>query len=64
MVNIDNDETVLFGWVVFESREARDQVNELVAADPRMTDLIQPLISDSKPIFSANRMAYSGFTSV
>ncbi len=61
MVNIDNDETVLFGWVVFESKESRDRVNELVAADPRMTDLIQPLLADAKPIFSAHRMAYGGF---
>ena len=61
MVNVDNDETVLFGWVVFESKESRDRVNELVAADPRMTDLIQPLISESQPIFAAHRMAYGGF---
>ena len=30
------DETVVFAWIVFESREHRDQVNAKVMADPRM----------------------------
>ena len=51
------NETVVFGWVVFESREARDRANEKVAADPRMADLLQS--SDSG--FDAGRMAYGGF---
>jgi len=55
------EETVVFGWVVFESREARDLVNERVAADPRMVDLIAPLVDPSNTIFDAKRMAYGGF---
>lgn len=47
----------MFGWVVFESRESRDQVNAKVAADPRMPDLI----SSSGAGFDAERMAYGGF---
>ena len=57
------DETIVFGWVVFESREARDLVNKKVEADPRMEDLIAPLIDPSNLIFDANRMAYGGFQS-
>ena len=57
------DETIVFGWVVFKSREARDLVNKKVEADPRMEDLIAPLIDPSNPIFDANRMAYGGFQS-
>lgn len=51
------DEVVIFGWVEFESREARDRVNAKVAADPRMTELIE----SSNSGFDAKRMAYGGF---
>ena len=51
------EEAIVFGWVVFESREARDLVNEKVASDPRMADLI----SSSNSGFDAERMAYGGF---
>ncbi len=54
------DEAVVFGWVVFNSREARDLANEKVAADPRMTDLID----ESNSGFDAKRMAYAGFQSL
>jgi uncharacterized protein YbaA (DUF1428 family) len=33
------DETVVFSWIVFESRESRDQVNAKVLADPRMKEM-------------------------
>ncbi len=52
-----DDESVVFAWAVFESREARDAANEKIAADPRMADLIDP----SNPIFDPKRMAYGGF---
>ena len=58
------DETVIFGWVTFESREARDLVNKRVVTDPRMTDLINPLTNTSRPIFDAERMVYGGFRSL
>ena len=57
------DETIVFGWIVFESREARDLVNEKVEADPRMPELITPLIDPSNLIFDSQRMAYGGFQS-
>ena len=53
--NAKNDEAIIFGWVVFKSRGARDLANEKVAADPRMMDLINPLTQASKPIFDAGR---------
>jgi uncharacterized protein YbaA (DUF1428 family) len=55
------DEVVIFGWVVFASREARDHANEKVASDPRMTDLVSPLSTSVRPIFDAKRMIYGGF---
>ena len=54
------DEIIVFGWVVFESREARDLANEKVAADPRMAELID----SSNSGFDARRMAYGGFQSL
>ena len=57
LVAATEDETIVFGWVVFDSREARDLANEKVAADPRMAELID----SSNSGFDAKRMAYGGF---
>ncbi|NNF02832.1 MAG: DUF1428 family protein, partial [Rhodothermales bacterium] len=55
------DEIIVFGWVVFESREVRDVANDGVAADPRMAALVDPLLEPPDPVFDAERMAYGGF---
>lgn len=55
-----DDEAIVFGWVVFESRAARDLANEKVAADPRMVEIM----SASNTGFDAQRMAYGGFRSL
>ena len=57
LVAANEGEAIVFGWVEFESREARDLANEKVAADPRMTDLVSAADSG----FDAERMAYGGF---
>ena len=36
------DETVFFSWVVFQSREHRDEANGKIAADPRMMEIMDP----------------------
>lgn len=51
------DEVIVFGWIVFDSRQTRDLVNLKVMADLRMVDLLD--ITDSG--FNAERMAYGGF---
>ncbi|MGW9686855.1 DUF1428 domain-containing protein [Flagellimonas sp. 2504JD1-5] len=61
LLEAKKDEAIIFGWVEFTSREARDLANKKVAADPRMVDLIAPLTSASKITFDAQRMAYGGF---
>ena len=58
LVAATESEAIVFGWVVFESREARDAANEKVAADPRVADLV----AASSSGFDAERMAYGGFT--
>jgi len=64
LVATTKDEIIIFGWVTFNSREARDLANEKVAADPRMTELVNPLTDTSNPVFDAKRMAYGGFQSL
>lgn len=63
VTNAKKDEAIIFGWVVFESREARDLANERVAADPRMAVLVAPLTDPKRLIFDAERMVYGGFRS-
>ena len=60
LMAVKEDETLVFGWVRFSSREARDKANEKVAADPRMAELINSADSG----FDASRMAYGGFQSL
>lgn len=50
-------ETVVFSWIVYTSRAARDRVNARVMKDPRITKSMQ----DPMP-FDIKRMAYGGFT--
>ena len=54
------NETVIFAWIVFESREHRDRVNQAVMADPRLEKMMNP----SSPPFDCKRMAYGGFTTI
>lgn len=56
LVGATEGAAIVFGWVEFDSREARDRANEKVAADPRMADLMK--LSNSG--FDADRMAYGG----
>lgn len=51
------DEAIVFGWVVFESREVRDLANKKVVTDPRMAELVD----SSSSGFDAKRMVYGGF---
>ncbi len=60
-VDVKEDEEVIFGWVVFPSKEVRDLANQQVPKDPRMTELVAPLMSPGKMIFDASRMIYGGF---
>ena len=56
-VNLEEGETVIFSWIVYESREKRDEVNDKVMKDPRMADLMKP---EAMP-FDGKRMVYGGF---
>ncbi len=55
-VDLKDDETVMFSWIVYKDRAQRDQINEKVMADPRMKDM-QP---GDMP-FDGKRMIFGGF---
>ena len=55
-VKLEPVETVVFAWIVYESREHRDRVNAAVMAGPRMADM------DPKTMpFDGMRMFWGGF---
>lgn len=60
-VDAKEDEEIVFGWVVFPSKEIRDLANNKVPKDPRMAELVGPLTNPKKLIFDASRMIYGGF---
>ena len=49
------DETVVFSWIVWPSREARDAGMEAVMNDPRMSAETNPMP------FDGTRLIYGGF---
>ena len=59
-VQLKDDETVVFSWIVFENREQRDRINEKVMADPRLKDMMDP---QNLP-FDGMRMFWGGFKSI
>jgi uncharacterized protein YbaA (DUF1428 family) len=51
------DDTVIFAWIVYASREHRDQINAKIMADERMAKMMDM----SNPVFDCKQMAYGGF---
>lgn len=51
------NETVIFAWIVYESREERDRINAAVMEDPRL----KADMESGKMPFDFKRMAYGGF---
>jgi len=56
-VQAKDDETVVFAWVTYESRQHRDEILAKVMADPRMKAGMENMPFDGK------RMIYGGFES-
>ncbi|EPC03983.1 RNA signal recognition particle 4.5S RNA [Litchfieldella anticariensis FP35 = DSM 16096] len=49
------DEAVVFGWIIWPSREVRDQAMAKAMEDPRMQPDVNPMPFDGK------RLIYGGF---
>ncbi len=58
-------ETVIFAFIVFESREERDRINALVMEDETMKEMMKEMMKpDAAETFDYTRMAYGGFKSI
>ena len=57
-VQAKDDETVVFSWLEYPSRAARDAANEKIMSDPRMKEM-----GASMP-FDGKRMIFAGFDSI
>lgn len=55
-VRLEEGETVVFAWILYESREHRDRVNAKVMEDPRIADLDPATMP-----FDTRRMFWGGF---
>jgi uncharacterized protein YbaA (DUF1428 family) len=55
-VQLQPDEVVCFSWIIYSSREERDQINAKVMADPRIAGM-----DPSSMPFDGKRMIYGGF---
>lgn len=56
-VRLEPDERVVFAWIVYESREHRDRINQNVMKDPRLAHMMGP---KAMP-FDGKRMFWGGF---
>jgi uncharacterized protein YbaA (DUF1428 family) len=54
-VKAEEDETVVFSWIEYPSKEVRDEANKKLMADPRMKEMGENMPFDGK------RMIYGGF---
>ena len=59
-VQLKDDEIVVFSWIVFESRDHRDEVNAKAMSDPRLAGMMDP---KAMP-FDGKRMFWGGFETI
>lgn len=58
------DETVVFSYIVYPSREQRDAINAKVMADPRIQEFCPDKNPDAVMPFDVTKMAYGGFKTI
>jgi uncharacterized protein YbaA (DUF1428 family) len=58
-VLLEPDETVVFAWITYESRAARDEINAKVMNDPRIKDM-----DPARMPFDGKRMFFGGFRTI
>jgi len=54
-------ETVVFSWIVYQSKGHRDRVNAKVMKDPRILKIIE---ESGSSLFDIKRMSYGGFKAI
>lgn len=60
-IQLQEGEIVIFGWVMFPSKEVRNTAHRRVAEDPRIPDLMKALSKPPNMIFDAKQMLFGGF---
>ena len=53
-------ELVVFSWIIYETKAARNRINKQVMKDPRLADMMDP----RKLPFDGKRMFWGGFKPV
>lgn len=61
ILDAKEDEVIVFGWMVFPSKEVTNKANKLVPQDSIIPSLISKLTHSVRIIFDAERMLYGGF---
>ncbi len=54
-VQATDDEVVVFSWIVYDTKETRDNANARIMTDPRMEEAMRDMPVDGK------RMIFGGF---
>jgi len=57
MAKLKAGETVVFSWITYKSKGARDRIMKKVMKDPRLAEMMDP----KKMPFDMKRMAWGGF---
>ena len=57
MAKLKAGETVVFSWITYRSKGARDRIMKKVMRDPRLAEMMDP----KKMPFDMKRMAWGGF---
>lgn len=60
-VGAEADETVVFSWVVWPSKEVREAGNKKLHEDPEILEHMQTV---TDPPFNMQRMIYGGFSAI
>ncbi len=58
-VRLKRGETVIFAWVVYKSRAARDRATKKIMSDKRLAAMMNP----KSMLFDGKRLIYGGFKS-
>lgn len=57
-VKLERNEVVVFSWITYKNKTARDRINKKVMSDPRLK-----MAPDTMP-FDGARLIYGGFKSI
>ncbi len=64
LTGVKEDETVIFAYIVYQSRAHRDEVNARVMQDPRIMESCPDKNPDAVMPFDCTKMAYGGFQTI